>query len=183
MPNVGLKNMNFLIPFISEHAALIISALALWASWRANSHSKAALGQAERAKLLEVQAEALREIDLQHAKLGSLLAVTAEAALIYGANKGLCRKDPNGYARLRQNIETVQRLRSCYEEHRNLAESNLGQGTLEKQLEILANIRRLTLHVNEDIEKERRNLELVLQKAKQAQPGDAPDCDPAVVLE
>ena len=159
-----MNYLNFVISFITEHAALLISALALWASWRANSHSKIALAQSEKAKLLEIQTEALREIDLQHAKLGALLSITAEVALAYSENEELCQNNPGGFDRLKQNIETVQRLQSRYDEQRNLAESSLGEGSLEKQIEILANIRRLTLHVNEDIEKEKRNFELILKK-------------------
>ncbi|WP_321391844.1 hypothetical protein [uncultured Desulfuromusa sp.] len=150
--------MNFVISFISEHAALLFSALALWASWRANSQSKIALAQSNKAKLLELQNESLREIDLQHAKLGALLAVTAEAALAYSQNEKLIQENPGGYDRLKNNIETVLRLQSRYDEQRNFAESSLGEGSLEKQIEILANIRRLTVHINEDIEKEKTQL-------------------------
>jgi|SRR5680860_340622 len=151
--------MSFAIAFIADYAALLISALALCVSCRANSYAKAALAQSAKVKLLEVQAEVLREIDLQHAKLGSLLAITAEAALAYVQSKELRKRDPNGHTRIKQHIDAVQGLRSRYEEQREIAEQSLGQGSVEAQTGILANIRRLTLHVQEDIEKERRLLE------------------------
>lgn len=151
--------MSVVITFIVDYAALLVSALALWVSWRANSYAKAALAQSAKVKLLEVQAEVLREIDLQDAKLGSLLAITAEAALAYAQSEDLRKRDPDGHARIQQNIDAVQGLRSRYEEQREIAERSLGQGSVEAQTGILANIRRLTLHVQEDIEKERRHLE------------------------
>lgn len=158
--------MDFVLVFVKQYAALIIAALALWASWRANSHAKLALDQSKKTKLLEVQSEVLREIDLQHAKLGALLACTAEAALTYAQSEVLQRQDPAGRERISQNLNAVQRIRSRYDEQRRLAESSLGNGNIERQWEILANIRRLTLHVQEDIEKERRHLEQLQQRAR-----------------
>lgn len=157
--------MDFLVAFIAAYESFVISALALWASWRANSHAEASLAQAEKIKLLELQTEVLREIDLQQAKLGSLLAVTAEAALAYVRSEYLRKIDPDGHARLRQDIDPVQGLRSPYEEQRAIAEQSLGQGNVEAQIRILADIQRLTLHVQENIENEYRHLEYIQRQA------------------
>jgi hypothetical protein len=159
MQQVNINDMEPIAAYITKYGALMISALALWASWRANSHAKNALAQSAKVKLLEAQTEILREIDLQHAKLGSLLAVTAEAALAYAQNGNLCETDPDGHARIEQNLQVVQELRARYGEQRKLAEESFGKGNVDAQLEILGNIQRLTLHVQEDIENERRHLE------------------------
>lgn len=155
--------MEFLEIFLKDYAALILAGLAVWASWRANSHAKRALEQTESVKLLELQSEALREIDRQNAKLGSLLTTLAETALVYSQDENLRLNDPKGYSRIRNSIESVKELRERYEEHRKPAEQNLGSGSVETQTKILAEIRRLTIHVEEDIEKEARNLERLLQ--------------------
>jgi len=154
-----------------EVAALLFSALALWASWRANSIAQKALNESSKVKLLEIQSEVLREVDLQHAKFGSLLAVTAEAALLYTQNPALAVSNPGGLKRVKQNIEAVQSLRERYEEQRNLAENNVGQGSIEAETKILANIRRLTIHVQEDLEKELRHVENLREQARGAQQG------------
>jgi len=160
-----------------ELAALLFSAFALWASWRANSIAQKALNESGKIKLLEVQAEVMREIDIQHAKLGSLLAAAAEAALLFIQNPELARADLEGLERLKQNIEVVQSLRKRYEEGRQLAENNVGRGSIEAETKILANIRGLTVHVQEDLEKELRYVEGLKEQARAAQqqvPADGP---------
>lgn len=139
--------------------ALLLSALALVASCWANSIAQRALAESSKVKLLELQAEVLREVDLQHASFGSLLAVTAEAALLYIQNPTIAANNHDDHERLKQNINTVQSLSARYEEQRVLAESNFGKGDIEEQTKILANIRRLTLHVQEDVKKELRHVE------------------------
>jgi hypothetical protein len=152
-----------------EIAALLFSAFALWASWRANSIAQKALNESNKVKLLEIQSEVLKEVDLQHAKFGTLLAATAEAALLYAQNPALAATNPGGFERVKQNIDAVQSLRERYEEQRKLAESNVGQGSIEAETKILANIRRLTIHVHEDLEKELRHVEGLREQARVAQ--------------
>lgn len=152
-----------------ELAALLFSALALWASWRANSIAQKALTESNKVKLLEIQSEVLKEVDLQHAKFGTLLAVTAEAALLYAQSPALAASNPGGFERVKQNIDAVQSLRGRYEEQRKLAEDNVGQGSIEAETKILANIRRLTIHVQEDLEKELRHVEGLREQARVAQ--------------
>ena len=151
--------------FLADNAALLLSGLALWASWRANSIANSARAESGRIKLLEMQGEVLREIGFQHAKFGSLLAATDEAVLIYTQTPELRGAGPRGYERVRQNIEAVQSLRSRYEEQRKLAEDNVGNGSIKAETQILANIRRLTTHVQEDLDKELRNVESLRQQA------------------
>lgn len=149
-----------------ELAALLFSALALWASWRANSIAQKALSESNKVRLLELQAEILREVDLQHAKFGSLLAATAEVALLYGQNPQLAANSPGGYERAKQNIEAVQSLSRRYNEQRSLAEVTLGQGTIESGTRILADIRRLTIHVQEDLDNELRHVESLRERLR-----------------
>lgn len=158
-----------------EYAALLFSAFALWVSWRANSIAQKALNESNKVKLLEIQSEVLKEVDLQHAKFGTLLAVTAEAALIYAQNPALAANNPGGFERVKQNIDAVQSLRGRYEEQRKLAESNVGQGSIEAEAKILADIRRLTIHVQEDLEKELRHVEGLRAQARVAQQPHAAD--------
>lgn len=153
--------MTSLADFLREHGALIISALALWAAWRANSVAQLAYDHAKKAALVDVQANLIREIDLQHAKLGTLLALTAEAALLYKYHPSLKEEDPRGHERVLKNIESIESLRTRYEEQRRLSEAAIGEGNIEKQHSILAQVRRLTVHVEEDIEKEKRNIDIL----------------------
>lgn len=153
--------MTFLADFLREHGALIISALALWAAWRANSVAQLAFDHAKKAALVDVQANLIREIDLQHAKLGTLLALTAEAALLYKYHPSLKEEDLGGHERVLKNIDALESLGAGYEEQRRLAEAAIGEGNIEKQHSILAQVRRLTVHVEEDIEKEKRNIDIL----------------------
>lgn len=120
-------------------------------------------------KLLEIQSEVLKEVDLQHAKFGTLLAIRAESALLYAQNPALAANNPGGFERVKQNIDAVQSLRGRYEEQRTLAELNVGQGSIEAETTILANVRRLTIHVQEDLEKELRHVEGLREQARVAQ--------------
>jgi hypothetical protein len=125
----------------------------------------------------EIHSTVLREVDLQHAKLGTLLAITAEAALLYAQNPSLAANNLGGFERVKQNIDAVQLLRMRYEEQRNLAERNFGQGDMEEENKNLANIRRLTIHVQEDIDKELRHVENLREQARVTQLS-APLIDP-----
>ena len=149
-----------------ELAALLFAAIALWAAWRANSIAHKALEQSSRVRLLELQAELLREIDLQHAKFGSLLAATAEALVLYIQHPELAASDPTGHARAKQNVAAVESLRKRYEEQRALAESMIGQSSIESHTIQLADTRRLTIHVQEDIDKELRNVEFLREQLR-----------------
>lgn len=149
-----------------ELAALLFAALASWAAWRANSIAHKALEQSSRVRLLELQAELLREIDLQHAKFGSLLAATAETLVLYVQHPELAANDLTGHARAKQNVAAVESLRKRYEEQRALAESMIGQGSIESHTIHLADTRRLTIHVQEDIDKELRNVEFLREQLR-----------------
>lgn len=89
--------------------------------------------------------------------------------MLYAQNPALAANNPGGFERVKQNIDAVQSLRGRYEEQRTLAELNVGQGSIEAETTILANVRRLTIHVQEDLEKELRHVEGLREQARVAQ--------------
>ena len=147
------------------HAALFISILAVLASLRANSiahksrkFSEEVHRQAERARVYEKRTAILSEIDTQHARFGTLLAIIAEKMILIQRNPKLFQRYPKEYERLSQNLTAIESMRSRYEEQRKVSE-RVGEGAdLTRQEEALAEIRRLTIHLNEDIRKEESHL-------------------------
>ncbi len=155
----------FITSLTAAYAALLISILAVLASVRANSiaqksrkFSEDVQRQAERAQVYEKRTEILTEIDTQHARFGTLLAIIAEKMILIQRNPNLLEDYPNEYERLAQNLSAIESLRSRYEEQRAVSE-RIGEGAdLAQQEEALAEMRRLTIHVNEDIRKEEAHL-------------------------
>lgn len=84
--------MSFILSFINDYAALIVACLALWASWRANSHAKVALEKSVGIKLLDLQEKVINEINRQHSELNSLLVVMDELRGEYEEQRKISEK-------------------------------------------------------------------------------------------
>lgn len=158
--------LEFFSSLTASHAALLVSILALSISLRSISiteKSRRASAQRdremERARVYEKRTEILSEIDKQNARFGTLLLIVAEKMLLLQRHPELKERHQKEYDRLTQNLTVVQTLRSRYEEQRQASEA-IGDGSKVAELEpVLAGIRRLTIHVEEDIQKETRSLE------------------------
>lgn len=153
---------------------MLIAILALLASIRASSISKKsydlsqkALADTQRIMLYEKRSETLKEIDSQNAKLGTLLAILGESLTLYRENLKLQEVESGHFERIRQNVVAVEKLRSKYKEQRSITEK-IGEGAEPAQQEIaLASIKRLTIHLDQDIIKEERCLQLLKNKLKE----------------
>ena len=164
----------FLKNFINTYAPLLIAILALLASVRANSISKKsydlsqkALGDTQRVILYEKRTKTLEEIDSQNAKFGTLLAILGDSLTLFRENPKLQEIESSHFERIKQNVVAVANLRSRYEEQRSITEK-IGEGADPAKQEIaLASIKRLTIHLDQDIIKEERCLELLKNKLKE----------------
>jgi hypothetical protein len=165
--------LDFLTSLTVVHAALFVSMLALLISIRSVSiaeKSRRATERrdrdAERARVYEKRTEILSEIDKQNARLGTLMLILAEKLLLLQRTPSLREKHQNEYDRLMQNLKAVQTLRSRYEEQRRASEAIDAGSRLLDLDPVLADVRRLSIHVEEDIEKETRSLEQLRQSVQ-----------------
>lgn len=157
--------------FISANAPLLITLLSLLVALRSSATANRARRFAERVhaenekiKIFCKRTEILSEIDRQHARLGSLLAVIAEKLVLFQRHPQLAESQPHEPQRLLQNLDAVQHLQAGYEKQRFVSEQ-VGEGAdLASQEKALADIRRLTIHVDEDFSKELRALEDLKQR-------------------
>lgn len=167
--------VKFFTSFTVDHVALLISVLAILASLYANSiaqqarkFSEEAHRQAERVRVFEKRTDILSEIDTQNARFGTLLAIIAEKMLLIQKSPALLQSHSREYERLSQNLTAIKNLHSRYEEQRGLTEQ-VGEGVdLAQQEEVLAEIRRMTIHLNETIKKEESQLEELKRLSKEA---------------
>jgi hypothetical protein len=163
--------MHPLIEFLSANAALLVAVVALGISLRANytAHQAHKLNlrsktDSDRVLLFEKKREALNEVDRQHARIATLMMLTAQKILLFRDNPDLQHTMPGELERLKSNITSVQTLDTRYEEQRQGLEAIDVGADIAKQEELLANIRRLTIHIEKDIAHEQAHLDEVRSK-------------------
>ncbi len=165
--------LTFLRDFTTSYAPLLIAILALLVSMRANSISKKsyklsnkARVDAQRILLYEKRSKNLEEIDSKNSKFGTMLVILGESLDLFRENPEFQELESGHFERIKKNIAAVQELRSKYEEQRNVTKS-IGEGAdPAKQEEVLASIKRLTIHLDQDIIKEERCLRLLKDKLR-----------------
>jgi hypothetical protein len=163
--------MNALTEFLSTNAALLVSAIALIISLRANytAHQSHRLnvkskGDADRVLLFEKKRELLNEVDRQHARIATLMMLTAQKILLFREHPHLHESKPGEFDRLKSNLTSVQTLDGKYEEQRQGLETIDVGADIAKQEELLANIRRLTIRIEKDIAHEQAGLQELQSK-------------------
>jgi hypothetical protein len=162
-----------ILSFMNTHATLVVSLIAVVLSLRSYLLARKALvlstdnkSDADRIKLFEKRRELLSEVDTQHARMGTLLVVTAQQLILFNQHPWLRNEKPEGFARLKSNLDGVQELQSGYEEQRGGLEVIDTGADIARLDAILADIRRLTIHINEEITKEERELEVMRERIR-----------------
>jgi hypothetical protein len=158
--------MSNIVDFLSQNAALFISVIALLISLLANhtaqqSHklNLTAKADTDRVLLFEKKREALNEVDRQHARIATLMMVTAQKILLFRENPELHDSIQAEFDRLKSNLKSVQQLEAKYEEQRRGIEAIDVGANIAEQDELLANIRRLTIHIEKDVAHEQSHLD------------------------
>jgi hypothetical protein len=150
--------MNALLEFSSVNASVLLALIALLISLRANytAHQAHKLNlrskaDAERLLFYEKKREPLNELDRQHSRFSTLMLLTAQKLLLFREHPHLHDTMQDEVARLKSNLRAVQDLVDKHEEQRKGIEA-IGVGAdVAAQEELLANVRRLTIHVEKDI--------------------------------
>lgn len=163
-----------MLDFLSSNATVLISLVALAVSLRASytSHRSYTLNlknrqDADRIKIYEKRREVLNELDLQHTRFATLMMLTAQKILVFRDHPGLVASMEKELERLRRNLDYLEKQHASYEEQRGGLEQ-IGEGAdIAKQEELLALIRKLTIHVEKDIAHERTDLEQLREKARE----------------
>lgn len=158
--------LDIIITIVTDHAVLLIAILSLVVSLRSNSiaakakqFTEQSLRDARRVEVFRKRTEILAEIDRQHARFGTLLAIIAEKSVLYQQNPVIAKRNLSEISRLTKSMKAIQQLMDRYKKQRSVSE-RIGEGADLAQHEVgLAEIRRLTIHVDEDISKELMGLE------------------------
>lgn len=167
--------METLADFASSNAALLVAAIALVISLRSNhiAHKAHQLNMrskadADRVLLFEKKRELLNEVDKQHSTLATLSLIVAQGILVFKDCPKLHDLLPDEFDRLKSNLRAVENLAANYEHHRRTIEAIDANADITKQDEELANVRRLTIHLEKDIAHERLLLDQLRQLAATA---------------
>ena len=146
--------------WIAINSAILFSAIAIIATVRANviaekarKFSKKVSERQQELITYKQRTQILEEIDRQQALLNRLPTITVKKI---STIKQLDTSDNlnKKLKRLESNYNTINNLRSRYKEQRNLAYSMEGNVSTNLNERNLADIRRLTLHIEQEIENE-----------------------------
>jgi hypothetical protein len=158
--------MMAIVDFLNANAALLFSVVALVISLRANftaqqTHRLNVKTKADSDRILvfEKRSEILNEVDRQHARLGTLLMLTAKKILLFKESPDLHQTMQTEFDRLKDNLISVQHLESRYEMQRRGIELQDVGADPAKQEDLLANIRSLTIRLEKEIAHEQAHLE------------------------
>jgi len=151
---------------IIENSSMLVAILAIIASLAANSTAHKAhrlneksVASAARLLVFERKRELFMELDRQRATLERLKFVMECEEIIISSNLLLQEIIPDELDRLANNIGMVNQFLSSYERQRTAIEAlseNSDAGELDMKL---ADLRRLTVHFEKDIEQEKSLLE------------------------
>ncbi|WP_318555926.1 hypothetical protein [Geobacter anodireducens] len=158
---------------IEGHLAEIISCLALLASVSANVIAERARRSAARAETrnlallrAEKRTEMLVEIELKNAAVGNVLLVIAKKLMLFQKHPRLIETYPHEYDRLKNNLRLMQELKDQEGYQREVAEqAALNDFGLHEKA--LADVRRLRVRLEDDAQKEEKELIDLLQKVEQ----------------
>lgn len=160
-----------LATFVESNATLLVAIFALAVSLLANRTARAAhtlnlkaKRDQDRARLFEKKRETLNELDTQYARMATLSMVISQKILLFRDNPRLHESMPDEFARLKSNLASIERLRSRNSEQRAVTEAIREGMDISAQDEALAEIRRLTIHIEKDIAHEQSGLnELIVR--------------------
>ncbi len=160
--------INFTTEFIVANKALLVSILALFVSLLSFANSRRSLklsekvtNEANKLKASEQRADILDIIDRKNAKIGNLQAVLGEKYYLLSNNPQLSKIFPGEMERITSNITCLNNLKAQYGSERKTVESFDDKVSIPFNLYILADSKRLLIHIEEDIVKEERGLKLL----------------------
>ncbi len=144
-----------MIKVVKENISIVLSIVAVVATIHSNiiaEEAKTISNDAHRLAVYKQRTELLKEIDKQQALLNRLATITVKKISdLSGSNKKGLEGEIN---RLKNNYDAINGLRGRYEEQRELAYKMNGT-TSQDALELaIVDVRRLTLHLEQDINNE-----------------------------
>lgn len=166
--------MNSILNFVLANSALLTALLALAISLRANytSHQAHKLNlrnkaDAERILLFEKKRELLNEVDRQHIRFATLMMLTAQKLLLIKEQPQLHETIQDDFDRLKSNLSALQVIDRYDEQRAEIEAINVG-ADIAMQDELLATIRRLTIHMEKDIAHEQASLNDLQARARES---------------
>jgi hypothetical protein len=153
------------VTFLSENASLLISLLALLGTVNANVIAergrRASVDAGRRADAItniQKHSEILLEIETQNARLGTLLMIVVQKILLFQRHPELHAEYPGEYERLQNQLQALEHCRDDYVKQRSAAKSAGDSGSAIRKEVILADIKCLTIRLNEEVVKEQAQL-------------------------
>lgn len=150
---------------IASNAAILLSAIAIFATVRSNLIAEKARKLTEEVSrkqqglaVYQQRTLLLKEVDHQQSLLNRLATVSLQKIVLLQS----CEHSHDIAERitcLRKNIDATEHLRSRYGEQRNAAYAIESDASLNENERNLADVRRLTLHIEQEIENEISELE------------------------
>lgn len=139
---------------LTETKAVIISIFANWEARRANKRADRLDREMENASQAARRTEMLVEIERKNAAIAKLTLILARKALLFQRHPDLAARRGNEQERLNGNLSVMQELRNREEEQRQNAEETSGGTDIHLFQESLANVRRLRVRLEADLDNE-----------------------------
>jgi len=157
--------MEFLVDFLSSNVAILLSIIAVtisFISYRASEKARIYAQEVQRnndkIRVFEKRAEALSEIDKQHVKIETLRILNKEKLNLFNEFSYLQDKFPKEYQDTLKRVDVLLEMIGMYEGQRKQTELVDEGHDIAKQEDIIANIRRTTIHIEERIENEQQRI-------------------------
>lgn len=158
--------------WLTSNATVLLSAIAIIATVRSNLIAEKARQLSEEVSrkqqdlnVYQQRTQILEEIDRQQSLLNRLGTVTLQKIVMLQS----CEKVEgirSRVARLKKNHDAVEHLRSRYDEQRNAAYAIESDASLNENERNLADIRRLTFHIDQEIQSEISELDEIRELAR-----------------
>ena len=152
------------IDLIRQYASELIAGLAVILSAAANWRAARAEKSSERAQKAMRRMDMLIEIERKNAAVGKLALVTAQKILLLQEYPELVTSPDREIGRLRNNLALLQEFKDGEEEQRKISEMIDGEDDIELHTKAFADIKRLRIHLEADVEKETRVYRELLER-------------------
>jgi hypothetical protein len=154
------------IEFFQQYASELIAGLAAILAAVANWRVVRAEQMVRTIQKAERRTDILVEIEQQNAAVGKLALVTDQKMMLLQQLPGLLPFTDDEIKRLRSNLDALSDLKNQEDEHRKIAEAAGGGNDVTLHHHALADVRRLRVRLEADLEKETAHYSQLLEASR-----------------
>ena len=142
--------LNLIQQYATEAIASLALIVSVEASWRVNRAER----RIDAAQSAARRTDMLVEVELKNAAVGKLALICSRKLLLIQKNPALASLTISESGRLTNNLELMQEFKASEETQRKIAEEAGGGGSIDHYYQAFADVKRLRVSLEAEIEKE-----------------------------